>query len=177
MRIEKITGYTIVQLIEATVIKAGTEWRVTTHGSRGRCDFTNGQWMRIIRIGKKFGNSYDIYMQEIATGKDFTCTCETTQNENTLLIEYQTAQTYVIPILTKTKTQTKSYMSPIINLVKKLALQATDPDEATLRTATLHDQEGNLTANGVEVLLMLAEKTYKAEMVAIAEQIVNSLKK
>lgn len=171
------TGATIVELIESGIVKEKTQWKVTCHEHKGRCDFTNGEWMLIIKIGRKWNNSYDIDMQEIKTGKRFTCTCETTQNENTLHIKIKTAQTYVKPILTRTKTQIKTHMSPILTLIKKLALQTTDPDEATLRSATLHDQEGNLTPNGVEVLLMLAEKTYKAEMVAIANQILTEVKK
>ena len=65
----------------------------------------------------------------------------------------------------------------ILNTLKKISLKASDPDEATLREAGVHDSCGDLTAEGFAVLCVIIEKTIKADMVALAKEIIAASKK
>lgn len=71
----------------------------------------------------------------------------------------------------KTTTNSNNSMS-IVSTVKKLALKATNPDEAALREACIHDDCGELTNEGILVLRGLMEADYKEKLVEVAKQII-----
>jgi hypothetical protein len=68
----------------------------------------------------------------------------------------------------------KSLMSNILDQAKKLALKVSDPGEYALRQSGIHDETGNLTESGKELLLahLETEADAKAHLVDIATQIV-----
>ena len=50
------------------------------------------------------------------------------------------------------KPNKKTFMSNIVEFAKNQALKATNPDEFALRTARLKDQEGNWTADAIQIV-------------------------
>lgn len=67
--------------------------------------------------------------------------------------------------------KTSTFMN-IIQTVKKLALKTTNPDESALREAGIHDECGNLTEEGMEVLTSVLEAAHTKELVDIANQVI-----
>lgn len=67
--------------------------------------------------------------------------------------------------------KTSTFMN-IMQTVKKLALKTTNPDESALREAGIHDECGNLTGEGLEVLTSVLEAAHTKELVDIANQVI-----
>ena len=59
---------------------------------------------------------------------------------------------YYATSITINKPNKKTFMSNIVEFAKNQALKATNPDEFALRTAGLKDQEGNWTADAIQIV-------------------------
>jgi hypothetical protein len=58
-----------------------------------------------------------------------------------------------------------------VSTIKKLALKAKNPDEYELREAGLHDEDGDLTDDGDELLDTLVAEFFHDKLVEAAKQI------
>ena len=98
-----------------------------------------------------------------------------------VLIEAPNGKEYTINAigikLIKSSQPSFTPMNSILDTVKKIALKATNPHEALLREVGIHDECGNITAEGKVILVNILEEKYKADLITIAKKLEADAKK